>query len=160
MLMMICSLPLHLHLVKILAGTRTNNPNDIMLDNWSTCWRFWHFQNLKNLTWKAYRIEVYPSQKFCQNPTESMKVWVSVHFGPDFDLNTTKVVVTNTWGRWAERLVIRCLHWSLWSPASRAGRGERKVKESPFRSGLADPSPGVMGERSAKRTGTVTGSVH
>lgn len=46
------------------------------------------------------------------------------------------------------------------SQQSRAGSGERKVKESPFRSGYADPSPRVMGERSAKRTVTVTGSVH
>lgn len=45
--------------------------------------------------------------------------------------------------------------------AGEEGGGEKeKVKASPFRSGHTDLSPRVMAERSAKRTGTVTGSVH
>lgn len=44
-------------------------------------------------------------------------------------------------------------------PSLQSMKGERK-KESPFRSGAADPSVSVMGEGSAKRTRTVTGAVH
>lgn len=53
----------------------------------------------------------------------------------------------------------------LGDPQPKAGSGERgrktereRSKESPFRSGHADPSARVMGEGSAKRT--VTGRVH